>query len=451
MNIYRTIIVAFRALRRNPTRAALTTLGIVIGIAAVITMMEIGKGSSTSIRSSIEKMGANSAIVLPGWRRSAGVNMGSGTWMSLLPEDAEAIGRECRKVSMVAPVVSGSYQLVFGSNNWLPQQIIGTSPEFFTIRNWQLEDGRFFTRREVEANATVCLVGATVVRELFDGLSPVDCEMRIRNTTFKVIGVLKAKGANMMGRDEDDVVITPWTTLRMRVTGRSTGNATNTTRTAATSPGALYPGTGVALYPEQSSNLTADTLFYNKFIRLSYIYFSAERGEEMEQAIEEVTHVLREHHRLAWDQDNDFRVYNSGEIMKMVSSVSVVMTNLLLVVALISLIVGGVGIMNIMLVSVTERTREIGLRMAVGARSRDILKQFLVESIVLCLAGGILGILLGHGAALLVESQLNWPIESSPGAVIAAVAVSAAVGVIFGFYPAWKASKLDPIEALRYE
>ena len=451
MNLYRTIIVAFRALRRNPTRAALTTLGIVIGIAAVITMMEIGKGSSTSIRSSIEKMGANSAIVLPGWRRSAGVNMGSGTWMSLLPDDADAIRRECRRVSLVAPCVSGSYQLVFGSNNWLPQQIIGTSPEFFTIRNWQLDEGRFFTQREVDNNATVCLVGATVIRELFGGLSPVDCEMRIRNTTFKVIGALKEKGANMMGRDEDDVVITPWTTLRMRVTGRSTGSATNTTSTAATSPGALYPGSGVALYPEQSSNLTSDTLFYNKFIRLSYIYFSAVRAEEMDQAIEEVTHVLREHHRLGFDQDNDFRVFNSGEIMKMVSSVSVVMTNLLLVVALISLIVGGVGIMNIMLVSVTERTREIGLRMAVGARSRDILKQFLVESIVLCLAGGILGIVVGHGAALLVEAHLNWPIESSPGAVIAAVAVSAAVGVIFGFYPAWKASKLDPIEALRYE
>ena len=451
MNLFRTIIVALKALRRNPTRAALTTLGIVIGIAAVITMMEVGKGSSSSIRKSIEKMGANSAIVLPGWRRSAGVNLGSGTWMSLMPEDAEAISRECSKVSMVAPVVTGSYQLVFGSSNWLPSQIIGTSPEFLTIRNWHIEEGRSFTHREVRENATVCLVGATVVRELFNGLSPVDCEMRIRNTTFKVIGVLRAKGANMMGRDEDDVVITPWTTLRMRVTGRSTGSATNTTSTAATSPGALYPGSGIALYPEQSSSLTTDTLFYNKFIRLSYIYFSANRVEEMEQAIEEVTHVLREHHRLAFDQDNDFRVFNSGEFMKMISSVSVVMTNLLLVVALISLIVGGVGIMNIMLVSVTERTREIGLRMAVGARSRDILKQFLIESIVLCLAGGIIGILLGHGAALLIESQFNWPVESSPGAVVAAVAVSVAVGVIFGFYPAWKASKLDPIEALRYE
>ena len=290
-----------------------------------------------------------------------------------------------------------------------------------------------------------------MVRELFEGLSPVDCEMRIRNTTFKVIGVLKAKGANMMGWDEDDVVITPWTTLRMRVTGRSTGSATNTTSTAATSPGALYPGSGLALYPEQSSNLTSDTLFYNKFIKLNQIYFSATKAEEMETAIDEVTHLLRERHRLAFDQDNDFRVHSSGEFMKMLGSTSTVMTNLLLGVALISLIVGGVGIMNIMLVSVTERTREIGLRMAVGARSRDILKQFLVESIVLCLAGGVLGILLGHGAALLIESQLNWPIESSPGAVIAAVAVSAFVGVVFGFYPAWKASKLDPIEALRYE
>ena len=452
MNLLRTTTVALKALRRNPTRASLTTLGIVIGIAAVITMMEIGNGSSTSIRQSIEKMGANSALVRPGWRRAAGISMGSGAAMSLVPDDADAIRRECRHVALVAPVVMGSsMQLVFGGNNWVPQQLVGTSPEYLTIRNWQIEEGRSFRQREVDNNATVCLVGATVVRELFEGKSPVDCEMRIRNTTFKVIGVLKSKGANMMGWDEDDVVITPWTTLRMRVTGRSTGSATNTTSTAATSPGALYPGSGLALYPEQASNMTSDTLFYNKFTKLNQIYFSAVKTEEMETAIDEVTHLLRERHRLADDQDNDFRVHSSGEFMKMLGSTSTVMTNLLLGVALISLIVGGVGIMNIMLVSVTERTREIGLRMAVGARSRDILKQFLVESIVLCLAGGVLGILLGHGAALLIESQLNWPIESSPGAVVAAVAVSAFVGVVFGFYPAWKASKLDPIEALRYE
>ena len=452
MSIFTTVAVALKALRRNPTRAALTTLGIVIGIAAVITMMEIGNGSSTSIRKSIEKMGANSALVRPGGRRTAGVSMGSGAAMSLVPDDADAIRRDCPHVALVAPVVTGSnMQLVFGSNNWVPQQLIGTSPEYLDIRNWQIEEGRSFTRREVDHNATVCLLGATIVRELFDGNSPIDCEIRIRNTTFKVIGVLKSKGANMMGWDEDDVVITPWTTLRMRVTGRSTGTATNTTSSVATSPGELYPATGVALYPEQSSNLTSDTKFYNRFIKLNQIYFSATKAEEMETAIDEVTLLLRERHRLSKEQDNDFRVHSSGEFMKMLGSTSTVMTNLLLGVALISLIVGGVGIMNIMLVSVTERTREIGLRMAVGARSVDILKQFLIESIVLCLAGGILGILLGHGAALLIESQLNWPIESSPEAVVAAVAVSAAVGVIFGFYPAWKASKLDPIEALRYE
>jgi len=452
MSIFNTIIVALKALRRNPTRASLTTLGIVIGIAAVITMMEIGNGSSTSIRQSIEKMGANSALVRPGWRRTAGISMGSGAAMSLVPDDADAIRRDCPHVALVAPVVTGSsMQLVFGSSNWVPQQLVGTSPEYLTIRNWQIEEGRAFTRREVDHNATVCLLGATVVRELFDGASPIDCEIRIRNTTFKVIGVLKSKGANMMGWDEDDVVITPWTTMRMRVTGRSTGSATNTTSTVATSPGDLYPGTGLALYPEQSSNMTSDTKFYNRFIKLNQIYFSATKAEEMETAIDEVTRLLRERHRLSVDQDNDFRVHSSGEFMKMLGSTSTVMTNLLLGVALISLIVGGVGIMNIMLVSVTERTREIGLRMAVGARSRDILKQFLIESIVLCLAGGVLGILLGHGAALLIESQLNWPIESSPEAVVAAVAVSAFVGVVFGFYPAWKASKLDPIEALRYE
>jgi ABC-type antimicrobial peptide transport system permease subunit len=303
----------------------------------------------------------------------------------------------------------------------------------------------------VERNARVCLVGSTIVRELFGGRSPLDCEMRIRNSTFKVIGVLKTKGANMMGMDEDDVVLAPWTAIRMRVTGRRSGSATSTSRTAASTPGELFSGSGIALYPEQDSSLTKDKLLVPRFTYIDQILFSAVTPDKVSDAVREVTRLLRERHRLKADQEDDFRIRNSADFMKMLNNTSTVMTNLLLVVALISLVVGGVGIMNIMLVSVTERTREIGLRMAVGARSRDILKQFLIESIVLCLVGGFTGIILGHGAALLVESQLNWPIESSPGAVVSAVIVSAAVGVIFGFYPAWKASKLDPIEALRYE
>lgn len=452
MNFFSTVTVALKALRRNPTRAVLTTLGIVIGIAAVITMMEIGKGSATSIRTSIEKIGANVVLVRPGWRRTAGVSQGGGTSISLVPADADAIRRECPNVNKVAPVINASgAQLIAGNKNWVAGQTIGTSPEFLEIRNWQIGEGRSFTRAEVDAGARVCLVGETVVNELFGGQSPVDSEIRIKDTTFRVVGRLRSKGANMMGWDEDDIIIAPWTTIRMRITGMSSGSPTSTTSTPASTPGELYPGTGVAFYPAQDSEMLENTLLKPRFVRLNQILYSAVASDKVETAIMEVTMLLRERHRLSNEQDNDFRIHPSGDFMKMLNSTSMLMGNLLLGVALISLVVGGVGIMNIMLVSVTERTREIGLRMAVGARSRDILKQFLIESVVLCFVGGIFGILLGHGAAILLSTQLGWPIESSPEAVVAAVAVSVAVGVIFGFYPAWKASRLDPIDALRYE
>ncbi len=452
MKVTGTVVVALKALKRNPTRALLTTLGIVIGIAAVITMMEIGAGSSASIRSSIEKMGANTILVLPGASRRGGINMGSGSQLTLTPEDCEAIMRECLSVGAAVPVVSANgYQVVAGSINYAPAQIMGTEPDYLTIRNWEIEEGRNFTVAEVNSRAPVCLVGATVVREVFGGNSPIDSELRIKNTAFRIVGVLKSKGANMMGRDEDDVILLPWTTARLRLTGLKTGTASSTTSTAATSPSALYPGEGVAFYPEADSNLAADTLLMPKFIQIDMIQLMASSPERVSSAVDEVTALLRERHRIKPGMEDDFNIRNSAEFMQMLTGTSTVMTNLLLGVALISLVVGGVGIMNIMLVSVTERTREIGLRMAVGARSRDILQQFLIESMVLCLVGGIVGILLGHGAALLVEYYLNWPIASSPEAVVAAVAVSAAVGLVFGFYPAWKASKLDPIEALRYE
>lgn len=300
-------------------------------------------------------------------------------------------------------------------------------------------------------NARVCLVGETIVKEVFSGASPLDCEIRIKNVTFRVIGVLKSKGANMMGMDEDDVIMMPWTTARMRITGRRTGSITGTTSTLAKKPGELYPATGVAFYPEQDSNLASDRLVQPRFTFIDQIVFSATDPNKIDEARKEVTALLRERHGLNASQEDDFRIHSASDFLKMMNTTTSLMSNLLLGVAIISLIVGGIGIMNIMLVSVTERTREIGLRMAVGARSRDILKQFLIEAVVLCLVGGILGIVLGHGAALLVESQLKWPIQSSPGAVAAAFLVSVSIGVIFGFYPAWKASKLDPIEALRYE
>ncbi len=452
MSLWRTMLVALRALRRNPTRALLTALGIVIGIAAVIAMMEIGNGSSTAIRQSIENMGANSILVIPGapWV-PGGVRQGAGTAVSLVPDDCEAIMRDCPNVAVAVPIVRATVQAVVGNKNWTPQQCYGTAPQYLTIRNWRVVDGRNFTEREVNSRTRVCLIGKKIVTELFDGKSPVDSEIRLNNVTFKVIGVLQEKGANMMGYDEDDVVLAPWSTIRLRITGLKKGSASNTKSTASTSPSALYPATGVAFYPEQADNLETDTLLAPRFARIDQIMLMAANQKKVDDAISEVTAVLRERHNLRPNQDDDFWIRNSAAFMDTLNKTGSLMTNLLMVVALISLVVGGVGIMNIMLVSVTERTREIGLRMAVGARSRDILKQFLVESIMLCLVGGIVGIVLGRTAAVLVRSQLGWPIEPSPGGMLTAVIVSAAVGIIFGFYPAWKASRLDPIEALRYE
>jgi len=453
MSLWRTMLVALVALKRNPTRALLTALGIVIGIAAVIAMMEIGNGSSRAIRTSIESMGANSILIMPGAPHiPGGVRQSSGSGVSLTPEDCEAIRQECPNVALAVPIVRASaVQAIVGNKNWTPQQCYGVGPDYLQIRNWTVAEGRNFTEREVERRARVCLVGKKIVNELFGGESPVDSEIRIKNVTFTIIGVLKEKGANMMGFDEDDVVLAPWTTVRLRITGLKTGSVSNTTSTASTSPSSLYPATGVAFYPEQADNLATDTLLIPKFAQIDQIMVTATNPKNVNKAIAELTQVLRERHNLRPHQEDDFWVRNSAAFMETLSGTSRLMTNLLMVVALISLVVGGVGIMNIMLVSVTERTREIGLRMAVGARSRDILKQFLVESILLCLVGGIVGILLGRGAALLVKSQLKWPIEPSPEGMLTAVAVSAAVGIIFGFYPAWKASRLDPIEALRYE
>jgi len=457
LKIYATGKMALRALRRNPMRAMLTTLGIVIGVGAVIAMMEIGAGSSAALQKAIASMGANVLAIRPGTASSGGVTFGSGSATTLTPEDAEAILRESPAIRTGAPVVRARTQVVYGSRNWVPTFIYGTTPEYLDVQDWPaLAEGDPFTSRDVLNGNKVCLLGQTLVRELFEGESPVGKEIRIKNVAFRVVGVLGAKGANMMGLDQDDIVLAPWTTIKYRVTGSTLDTANQSASSSSTDSSIntlsnLYPGSQSGLYPERSAAQAADNPMPVRFANIDQILVAARSAEEIPAAIDQITELLRERHRIRPGESDDFNIRDMTEMTKTLATTTTLMTNLLLSVAMISLVVGGVGIMNIMLVSVTERTREIGLRMAVGARARDILRQFLVEAVVLCLAGGALGILLGHGGSQLVRLILGWPVKTSPAAIVAAVLVSATVGIVFGFYPAWKASRFDPIEALRYE
>jgi ABC-type antimicrobial peptide transport system permease subunit len=463
-----TFRIAFRALRRNAMRSALTTLGIVIGVAAVIAMVDIGQGSAVSVQQTIASMGANNLIVQPGTAASGGATFGAGSVVTLTPQDADAIARECPAVKSVAPQVRVRTQVVRGNRNWVPPFIFGTTPSFHDVRDWQLlDEGEPFTERDVRNARKVCLIGRTVARELFPGESPLGKEIRIQSVSFKVIGVLSRKGANMMGIDQDDVVIAPWTTIKYRVAGvnMQMGNqsAAPTAGSAPPVPGAppqplrpwsaLYPVENMQqrLYIQPSQSQLLNTPQPVRFTNVDQILVKANSEAEIPAAIEQITQVLHERHRIADGEPDDFNIRDMTEMTKALASTSKLMGVLLLCVALISLIVGGVGIMNIMMVSVTERTREIGLRMAVGARAEDVLRQFLVEAIVLCLIGGAMGIVVGRGGSLVVNSLLRWPVQFSTPAVVLAVGVSAVVGIVFGFYPAWKASRLDPIEALRYE
>jgi ABC-type antimicrobial peptide transport system permease subunit len=457
MKLYGTLKTALGALRLNVLRTLLTMLGIVIGVAAVITMMEIGRGATIAIQRTMASIGANTLVIVPGAVNTSGINYGAGSMMTLTPQDADAIIKECPSLGSVAPIVRARTQVVYGNRNWVPTYIYGTTPSFLEVREWtDLDEGEAFTEHDVRNSSKVCIIGQTIVRELFGGQSPVGKEVRIRNVAFKVIGVLRKKGANMMGMDQDDILLAPWTTIKYRVVASSLGSAnqssTNTSNTTeVNSLSQIYPNSQQNLYPVPSTTEQSDTPKPIRFTTVDQILTAARSSSHITSAIQQITTLLRERHHLRATNPNDFNVRDMTEITKAMSSTTEMITKLLLCVAMISLVVGGVGIMNIMLVSVTERTREIGLRMAVGAEPGDILRQFLTEAVVLCLLGGTIGIILGRTSSYIVSSVLHWPTAASVGAIIAAVVVSASVGVIFGFYPAWKASRLKPIEALRYE
>ena len=451
-----TVATALVALRRNALRSALTTLGIVIGVAAVITMMEIGNGSAAAIEETIARMGTNNLMVLPGSVTTGAVNYGTGSQQNLTIEDFEVVEAECGDlVASVAPVVSTRTQVVYGNRNWIPTYLYGTTPAYTAVREWgDLEQGQMFTEADVRRGSQVCVIGRTLATALFDDRPPLGSIVRINQQPFKVIGVLASKGANMMGTDQDDILLAPWTAIKYRVAGRPVPTVVAADQSTAARLNTLsqrYPSVGPLLYPTPSPAQIANNPRVDRIPSLSLIWARARSAADVAAAKAQIEATLRRQHRIAAEETDDFVVRDLTEQSKVLGSTAGLMAGLLLSVALISLVVGGVGIMNIMLVSVTERTREIGLRMAVGARPRDILRQFLVEAVVLCLIGGTIGIVAGRGGAELVRLLLSWPTKISIWAIVASVSVSVLVGVLFGFYPAWKASRLDPIGALRYE
>jgi putative ABC transport system permease protein len=392
----------------NKMRSALTMLGIIIGVGAVIAMIAVGSGAKKQIAEQIASMGSNMLIVLSGSSTSGGLRYGSGTVPTLTADDAKAIQTEIPSVKYVAPNLSGIAQVVFGNQNW-STVVNGTTPEVLEIRDWPLAAGRPFTQQDIDGATKVCLLGRTVVDYLFGGIDPIGQVIRIKKVPFTVIGVLASKGQSTWGQDQDDTIFIPLTTAQKRLFGMQ------------------FPG----------------------MVRV--IAVQAREPDVMKEAEEQITDLLRQRHHLQPNQENDFTVRNLTEVMSSAEQSASVMSLLLGAIASISLIVGGIGIMNIMLVSVTERTREIGIRIAVGAKGRDILLQFLIESLVLSLIGGTMGIGIGVVGTLILSKFTQWPTLFSIEAVLLAFLFSGSVGVFFGFYPARKASMLNPIEALRYE
>ncbi len=404
-----TVRTALRALRRNKLRSVLTMLGIIIGVAAVITMVSIGQGADAAVQKQIQSLGTNLLMVIPGATTSGGVRSGWGGVSTLTTADAQVIKKECAAVAEVTYFRRAVVQVIYGEQNW-STAAQGSTPSFEKVRQWSTSSGSFFTQRDEDTANRVVVLGQTVVDHLFGpGEDPVGAAVRIKDVPFQVVGVLEAKGQTTWGQDQDDVVVMPFSTAERRVLG---------------------------------------TQFIGS---VDMIFVSAASQAEIDDASKQITALLHERHRIQPGQEDDFTVRSLNDMAKASESASKVMTNLLLSVASISLLVGGIGIMNILLVSVTERTREIGVRMAVGAKSRHILLQFLVEAITLSMVGGLLGALLGVGAARMVSYLANWPTLLSAPAIFGSFLFSGAVGIFFGFYPAHKASRLDPITALRYE
>jgi putative ABC transport system permease protein len=411
MNVAASIRIALRALRVNKLRSSLTMLGIIIGVAAVITMISIGSGAQARVEEQIKSLGSNLIIVLPGSVTSGGVRMGAGSRSSLTEDDAYAMQREIAEVQAAAPALRGTGQVVAGNNNW-STVFHGVTIEYFEARNWVISVGRGFEPADITGSSKVVLLGETVARNLFGDNDPLGQIVRVRKVPMQVIGVLERKGQSLQGQDQDDVILMPISTARNRVLG---------------------------------GNLA-------KLRSVGSISIKVREGANIAEAESEIRSLLRQRHRLqARGADDDFTLRNLSEVLNAQEESSRIMTLLLAAVASVSLLVGGIGIMNIMLVSVTERTREIGLRMAVGARGRDILTQFLVEAITLAVIGGLLGVLLGVGGSYAVSQMAGWRVELRLEAIAIAVSFAAGIGIFFGFYPARKASRLLPIEALRYE
>ncbi len=406
MNGTNLIKIAVRALANNKLRGFLTMLGIIIGVASVITMLAIGQGSKRSIQAQISEMGSNMIMIHPGADVRGGVRQDASAMETLKLQDYEDIVDETRFVSAVSPSVNSSGQAIYGANN-APTTVYGISPDYLEIRRYKVEDGDMFTEQDIQTAAKVCVVGKTVADNLFpDGSNPVGKVIRFQKLPFRIVGVLESKGYNSMGMDQDDLILAPYTTIQKKVLA---------------------------------------------ITHLQGITCSALKEEYTDQAIDEISEILRRNHKLKESDDDDFTIRSQQELSTMLTSTTDMMTVLLAAVAGISLLVGGIGIMNIMYVSVTERTREIGLRMSIGAKGIDILAQFLIESILISVTGGLIGVVFGVGAALVVNGVAHFPIYIQPWSVILSFAVCTVTGVFFGWYPAKKAAQLDPIEAIRYE